>query len=445
MTPAGTATPGRRPARRVLALGAWLKNTAALLTRDGGGRVVLHRSPLHGDLGTPDACIALAASADALCRRAGGPIDAVAPDLHPDCPSRGLALALAARVGVPAIAVQHHHAHAAVVAALDAAETRGMSPGQPCVALALDGTGLGCDGTAWGGEVLVVSGAQFHRVAHLVPLRMPGADRAAVEPWRMAAAGLHAIGRPDAIEPAFAPWVGAALAGGVRRLLASGRHAPPTTAAGRWFDAAAGLLGLHARRQTEAAAAVALEHLAAAAGDLDAVLAREPLRACLAPAAAVGAASTVVDLRPTLHRLAALCGVLDGAAAGTADDAIRRTCAALFHRDLADALALAAVQAAHDAGSTAVVLSGGCIANRVLRTRLTERLRIHGLSVQQPPPADWGDAGLAVGQAWVALERLDAGDAIARPQGPAVAHPPPAPASPHPNAHRVLAEPPACV
>jgi hydrogenase maturation protein HypF len=124
-----------------------------------------------------------------LLAQASGPLQAIAHDLHPDFYSTQLATALAQRLGIPAIAVQHHHAHVGAVLA-----EQGI--GHPVIALTLDGFGLGTDGNAWGGEVLWVDGADhghvFQRVGHLATLAQPGGDAAAREPWRVAAAVLFA-------------------------------------------------------------------------------------------------------------------------------------------------------------------------------------------------------------------------------------------------------------
>lgn len=369
------------PARRaptVLATGAFLKNACGLL-HDGG----YEASPLHGDLDTAAACLALADSCERLLARAGGRVDAVAHDLHPDFPATRLALALAERLQVPAVAVQHHHAHAAAVLA-----EHGLDG--PALAWVLDGNGLGTDGQAWGGELLVLDAhGGFERAGHLWPLQLPGGDRAAREPWRLAAAALHALGRGDEIVPRFGARAGAGLAGGVVRLLRHGGGLV-TTSAGRWFDAAAAALGLAMRQAHEAEAAIALEQAAATC--------TRPL-----PAMALPCVQGVVDLRPLLATL------LELAEAGRVAEG-----AALFHDALADALAGTAAATAAARGIAAVVLGGGCLVNRRLRQRLVERLARAGLEVRLPLAAPPGDAGLARGQAAVAAQRLMSAQAAAR-------------------------------
>ena len=97
----------------ILAFGAFLKNTASLFDTDAPHTV--RWSAVHGDLSDPDACVALRDSVSKLLAQAAGRIDAVAHDLHPDVSSTHLALQTAHELQIPAIAVQHHHAHIASV------------------------------------------------------------------------------------------------------------------------------------------------------------------------------------------------------------------------------------------------------------------------------------------------------------------------------------------
>lgn len=365
----------------VLAVGAWLKNTACLV-REGQ----VQWSAVHGDLSDPAACEALERSVWSLLAQAeaaGAPARAIAHDLHPDFFSTQLAIATAATRGVPAVAVQHHHAHLAAVLAEHGVEG-------PVVGWALDGVGLGSDGTPWGGEMLWLHGARWARLGHLQPLAMPGGDRAAREPWRMAASVLNALGRGDEIVPRWAPVVGDAVAVGVRQMLDRGLNCPTSSSAGRWFDAAAAALGLCHHQHEEAQAAIALEQAATAAlagaSDVPALK------------GAVCHADGRIDLLPVLARL------FDARDVGWA--------AAGFHLALADALAETLVVAARARGAHTAVLGGGCFFNHILRERTVDRLRAAGLVVLMPGAHGCGDAGLAVGQAWVAARSL----AVASPQ-----------------------------
>ena len=54
-----------------------------------------------------------------------------------------------------------------------------------------------------------------------------------------------------------------------------------------------------------------------------------------------------------------------------------------------------------------VLLGGGCFANRLLSARLTQRLTAMGLAVFSAQAVSCGDAGLALGQAWVAAHWHD--------------------------------------
>jgi len=360
------ALPLAAPAR-VLACGAYLKNTACLLD---GARV--HWSPLHDDLSRPDACAALDDSVAALVAAASGPITAVAHDLHPDFHSTRVALAWAQRLGVPAIAVQHHHAHLAVVQA-----EQGLAADEPLVGLALDGVGLGTDGTAWGGELLRVQGGHFTRLAHLPALALPGGDAAAREPWRLAAAVLHALGRAGEIPSRLGPAVGESAASTLQQMLVRDLRCPRSSGAGRWFDATAGVLGLSVRQTTEAEAAIALERAASTWLDQHAM---PPLPA------------------PSLDLLPLVGALFDETDTGRG--------AARFHGALVAGLVAAAAEAANHHGSHQVLLGGGCFFNRLLSHGVEDGLQARGLAVRRPQQLPCGDAGLALGQAWAAALQI---------------------------------------
>ena len=360
----------------VLAVGAWLKN-AACLFEDG----CAVWSPMHGDLGDPQACIALEQSLDALRAQSRMPIAAIAHDLHPDFYSTQLAVTLADRLGVPAIGVQHHHAHIAAVMA-----EHGLT--EPVVGLVLDGVGLGTDGVAWGGELLRVAPGDWRRLGHLWPLRLAGGDVAAREPWRMAAAAMQTLGRGAEIEARYTDAVGAQAARTVARMLDSGLNSPPTTSAGRWFDAAAGALGVSVRQSHEAEAAIALE---AAAQRWFAVHGEPTLERPVE----VGGRERL-DLRPLLARL------LDWPAGDDRCD----EAAAWFHVALADGLAQWAIAAAQRTQVDTVCLGGGCFMNALLTRRVALRLQSRGLRVLRPQSTSCGDAGLALGQAWAVAQQI---------------------------------------
>jgi len=338
----------------VLAVGALLKATACL-TR--GREAVL--SQHVGDLQSAASRDSLGEAVAHLERLLRVEPLAVACDLHPDDPGSRFARAS----GLPVIPVQHHHAHLAAVAAEYG--IRG-----PLTGLVLDGFGLGSDGGAWGGELLRLEGTACRRLGHLAPMAMPGGDAAARAPWRMAAAVLHALGRSAEIEARFAH----PAAAGVAQMLARGLHCPETSACGRLFDAAAGLLGVRAVNRFEAEAALALEAL------------------CRSPRTLEGGwrlEAGVLDLGVLLEALVD-CDPVAGAE--------------LFHGTLAAGLAELALGAL--AGERRLAITGGCAANRPLVEALRARLAARGIELLIPRQAPPGDGGLSLGQALIARRRL---------------------------------------
>ena len=362
-TPRAIRLPRSGPS--VLALGGYLKNTVCV-TRGDEAFVSQH----IGGLDNPAACGMLTEVTQHLLDILQVMPEAVAHDLHPDCFSARHAMALAAQWDVPAIAVQHHHAHIAAVAA-----EHGVSG--PILGLALDGVGLGSDGSAWGGELLHVDGDQFSRLGHLAALPLPGGDKAAQEPWRMAAAALHRLGRGDEIARRFSAQPAAQQ---LNQLLQRNLHCPPSSSLGRGFDAAAGLLGVREVMAYEGQAAMLLEGLAEQAGD---VAARED--------GYVLHDDGRLDLLPLLAQLADETDPVRGAA--------------LFHATLVRALADWTERAARRQGIHSVALGGGCFLNAILSRGLGQQLRARGLTVLEPSQVPPNDGGLSLGQAWVAMQQ----------------------------------------
>ena len=352
-----------RAARAVLGVGGHYKATACV-TR--GAEAFL--TPHVGDLDLAPTRRAFdAAVAHLLALTDVRPV-AVAHDLHPDFHGTRLAVRLAGEWQVPLVPVQHHHAHVAAVLAEHHVEA-------PVLGLALDGIGHGTDGGAWGGELLLVDGACCERLGHLATLPLAGGDRAAREPWRLAAAVLAALGRGGEIATRFGAQPAAAT---VAQILARG-SAPATSSLGRWFDAAAALVGLTPVASFEGQAAMLLEALAAAGGPVAPVTALAPDE------------HGVLDLLPLL---APLADAVPAARRGAAS--------AAFHAGVAAALVDWVAWAARRSGLTTVACGGGCLQNDVLAGALRAGLEVRGLRMLEAAAVPPNDGAISLGQCWVA-------------------------------------------
>jgi hydrogenase maturation protein HypF len=350
----------------VLGLGAQLKSTVALAV----GRQVVVSQHL-GDLHTTAGALLLERTVADLVRFLDARPVRVACDLHPDYVSTRLAERLAATWGVPLERVQHHHAHVAACMG-----EHGLAG--PALGLAWDGAGLGTDGTLWGGEALVVAGAEARRVAHLRPFRLPGGERALREPRRAALGLLYALCGEDAA--AYCPDLTPTEARLLVAMLARGLNAPTTTAMGRLFDAVAALAGVRTGAGFEGQAAMELEFAA------DGVDAAPPY-----PLPLGAGTPAVADWEPLVH--AVLADRARGVPAGMM--------AARFHAalvDLAEAVALRI-------GLPHVVLAGGCFQNLRLTRAIHARLGARGFAVHLPARFPPNDGAIALGQVLVAARR----------------------------------------
>jgi len=395
----------------VLALGGHLKNTVALSV---GDQCIV--SQHIGDLESVETRAACLRVVSDLLRMYDARPIVVAHDLHPDYASTKLAEQLTARggllEGIPRLEVQHHHAHLA--ACLADAGTN-----EPALGIVWDGAGLGADRTIWGGEFLYGNAARYERVACLQPFRLPGGDRSARSPRRVALALLYQLLGPNVLEQrTLAPvdLTNPQEIKFIREQLDKRILSPYSSSMGRLFDAVASLLGLHHDVAFEGQAAMALEFIADRdePGAYPLVLVERTLLSNahnpIAPSApeSMPATAAVGDRSGTGHPGRSPRFYLDptpmfeAVLAELALGVDKSLIAARFH----GALVNAAVEVARRVGVGTVALSGGCFQNRLLveRCRRALTLQGHRVLLHQQVPAN--DGGLALGQVAVAWSQM---------------------------------------
>lgn len=363
-----------RPIEQVLAVGAELKS-AFCLTR--GSHAIL--SQHIGDLKNYETMLFFEETLAKMKHLFNVSPQAVAHDLHPSYRSTRMALAS----GIERrFAVQHHHAHIASCMAEN-------HIGDKVIGVAMDGTGLGIDGTIWGGEFLVADLAGFERRAHLRYLPLPGGDAAVHQPWRMALSYLRDSFGPD-IPSDIACFYGLSSKqfNLVDTMLSRRNLTVQTSSCGRLFDAVAALLGLGSVVTFEGQAAIGLETIADP-GVTDRYLfdlqEGEPM---------------VVDLRQTIATI-------------VRDLASHRSIAeisASFHNTLSAAIVEVCCRIRKSEALDRVCLSGGVFQNHRLLSRTVAQLRSSGFGVFLHAMVPANDGGISLGQAVIANELLRRGD-----------------------------------
>ncbi len=301
-------------------------------------------------------------------------------DMHPGYESTLYGQSL----GLPVIAVQHHHAHIA-----SAMAEHGLT--RPVIGVAFDGTGYGPDGTLWGGEFLLATPEGYTRLGHLAATPFLGGDLSIRQGWKSAACLLHSAGvdiRSAAALTQHDPQglVHAALTHGVNTLRSSSM--------GRVFDGVSALLGICDTSHYGGQCAIELEYAATVYqnGNAEAV----PPLPFLTLAEA---GQQLIDLTPCYRELYALKqrghdpGLL----------ALR------FHKTIAEVIVQMSCSFAQKTGIRDIALSGGVFNNRLLLEEAVPRLTDAGLTVYRNQQVPSGDGGLALGQAYIALAQLSKG------------------------------------
>lgn len=347
----------------ILATGAELNNTFAI----GKGRQAIMSQHI-GDLKNAPTLGFFEQSLGRFQRLFRFRPQLIACDLHPDY----LSTQFARESGLPLVEVQHHHAHMASCMA-----EHGLSG--PVIGIIFDGTGLGTDGTIWGGECLLGDYAGFQRLSHLDPVPLPGGDAVTHQPWRTAFAYIWKyFGEERALAAAESfGWCEAPTAQNLVRMLGRNLNCPLSSGAGRLFDAVAALTGLcstsgfHAEAPMRLEAAVSPDH----GGHYD-----------------FGFQNRIVSLRP----------MFDGLLADLEEGLSTSVIAARFHNTVVRIIGAMALNAAQVSGIKKVVLSGGSFQNRILVGRSVDVLQRDGFEVYIQHKVPCNDGGIALGQLAVA-------------------------------------------
>jgi len=364
----------------LLAMGGEQKSTFCLV-KDGGAILSQHQ----GDLENPRNFDDYQKNLKLYERMFRHTPQKIVTDAHPQY----RATKFGASLGLPVLAIQHHHAHAAACLA----ENAWPLTAPKVLGIVLDGAGLGDDGTIWGGEFLLADYRGYERLGTFKPVAMPGGDKAAREPWRNLYAHLMAeMSWPEFAMNFSALEIFADLAARPRGLLdamIAGRvNAPLASSCGRLFDAVAAALNICRHSQDyECEAAARLEAM------VDPYTMHFEDEALAYPFAIPKLRGNNLPYIEPLAMWQALLG-----------DMILRTpapvMAARFHKGLARAIVKMAVQlAGEEKIFDTVALSGGCFQNRILFKEVLRRLQAQNFRVLTHADTPANDGGLALGQA----------------------------------------------
>ncbi|WP_461601662.1 carbamoyltransferase HypF [Aeromonas rivipollensis] len=303
-------------------------------------------------------------------------------DCHPGYLSHQWAKGYCQEQGATHLEVQHHHAHLlAVMAEHDITDL--------VLGFAFDGTGLGDDGTLWGGELLLADVKGFARVAHLAPFKLIGGEAAIREPVRQLLGLLfesYGVEEISALDIPAIKQLPLKRISNLHQLWHLGRNAPYTSSIGRLFDAVAALLGVIDTPDYEGEAGLLLE---AAALQLPPDELPFPLTFGLHQSAEGPLQIEWAELLRTL---------ISERRQGTPTARL----AAGFIRAISNLV----VALAERFPGYPVALGGGVFQNRVLMDQLVPALETAGRQVLTSETLPLNDGGIAAGQLWFAIHHI---------------------------------------
>ncbi|ACJ29379.1 Hydrogenase maturation protein HypF [Shewanella piezotolerans WP3] len=294
--------------------------------------------------------------------------------------------------------VQHHYAH--VLSVLAENKTT-----EQVLAFTFDGTGLGEDHTLWGGEVLLADAYKFERIAHLTPFKLIGGEQAIKQPVRLLISILLEKYSPEEIAAMKLPAIDNLSRTHLSNLCKVWHKTSPnsqTSSIGRLFDVVAVLLNLVDIIQYEGQAGILLETAANSVIPSDDMnnyhgKAKEDLKAnnieiqCdfklhLTERNQWQPIELIEQILTEIHKMPLTTDRVN-----------------FIARAFMDCIANMVCDIALGFKSTPIVLTGGVFQNRYLLERCERQLTAQANKIMQPKFVPINDAGIALGQAWFAI------------------------------------------
>lgn len=290
-------------------------------------------------------------------------------DMHPDY----LSGRYAQEMGVPVLAVQHHHAHIASCMAEHQIDEK-------VIGVSLDGTGYGTDGNIWGGEFLVADLLDFERFKHFEYIPQPGGDAVSKNPWRMAIAFLyHYFG--DEVEKLINEFFSEIPPDEVEIILFMLKNkvnCPLTSSAGRLFDAVAALADVCRKSSYHAEAPMRLESVSVGSDE-----------------------SYPFEINGTISFKPTFLSIIEDLRNKTAVEDI----ASKFHQTVVHVILDTCILARKETQINKVVLSGGTFQNKIILEKTEHMLAKNGFEVYSHSAIPSNDGGIALGQMAIAAKR----------------------------------------
>jgi hydrogenase maturation protein HypF len=299
----------------------------------------------------------------------------IVADMHPDYLSTVFALRLSGEKGIPLIRAQHHHSHIVSVMAEQKIKDERV------IGVSFDGLGAGYNNEIWGGEVFIAGRSFARRRYFLKFMPLPGSDRAAEEPWRMALSYLRDTGLQKS-DISFLPVFQDIRNDKIKlveQMIKEDINCPKASSAGRLFDAVSAITGTCYFNTFQAEAPMRLESII---DENEEGYYNYDIR------------GYEIDFNPMVHSI--VMDMKKGQQPGKIS--------ARFHNTIIRLIVDLSEKLRSVEGLNTVVLSGGTFQNSYLCENTEKSLQNKGFIVYLPESVPANDQGIALGQLGIAAE-----------------------------------------